>query len=229
MNCRQNIGVPAGSAAIEVDGARIAVAREGQGPAVVCLHAIGHGGGDFDAFAAAVREKFEVIRIDWPNQGRSGPDPKPLSPARYAELLHGVLERLRIERPIIVGNSIGGAAALIYANRHPVRALVLCDSGGLVAVSAMVRAFCGAFTRFFAAGERRAWWFRPAFRAYYRFMVLPVPAAAEQRERIVNAGYRSPRCCAKRGLVSASRKRTSGTSQHHLIFRFGWHGGKRTR
>jgi pimeloyl-ACP methyl ester carboxylesterase len=189
MNYRQAIGVPADSAEIEVDGARIAVAREGHGPAVVCLHAIGHGGGDFNAFASAIRDDFEVIRIDWPNQGRSGPDPKPLSPSRYAELLDGVLERLHVERPIIVGNSIGGAAALIYARRHPVRALVLCDSGGLVAVNAMVRTFCGAFSRFFAGGERCAWWFRPTFRAYYRFMVLPAPAAAEQRERIINAGY----------------------------------------
>ena len=55
----------------------------GQDPAVVCLHAIGHGGGDFADFASAVKDRFEVIRIDWPGQGQSGPDPKPLSPARY--------------------------------------------------------------------------------------------------------------------------------------------------
>ena len=35
-----------------VDGVRLAVAREGKGPPVICLHAIGHGGGDYEAFAA---------------------------------------------------------------------------------------------------------------------------------------------------------------------------------
>ena len=67
--------------------------------------------------------------------------------------------------------------------------MVLCDSGGLVAVSAVTRLFCGAFVRFFAAGERRARWFQRLFRAYYRFVVLPTPAAAEQRNRIIKAGY----------------------------------------
>src|SRR5713226_8492295 len=133
MNYREELGVPPNSRRIEVDGVRLAVARQGQGPPVACLHAIGHGGGDFDAFASAVKARFEVIRLDWPGQGRSGPDPKPLSPSRYADLLGGVLDQLRIEDPIVVGNSIGGAAALIYARDHRVRALVLCDSGGLVA------------------------------------------------------------------------------------------------
>ena len=93
---RAPIGVPAGSPIIEVEGVRLAVARDGRGPAIVCLHAIGHGGRDFDAFTAAVKDRFEVIRLDWPGQGRSDPDSKPLTPTRYAELLAGVLERLRI-------------------------------------------------------------------------------------------------------------------------------------
>ena len=66
MSFRYRIGVPADSPEIEVDGVRIAVAREGRGPAVVCLHAIGHGGRDFEAFAAAVRDSFEVIRLAAP-------------------------------------------------------------------------------------------------------------------------------------------------------------------
>lgn len=188
MSNRETIGVPAGSIELEVDGVRLAVAREGSGPAVICLHAIGHGGGDFESLASAIKHRFEVIRIDWPGQGRSGIDTKPLSPTRYAELLAGVVDRLKIHDPIIIGNSIGGAAALLYAHNHPVRALVLCDTGGLVEVTPTVRRFCRLFERFFAAGARGAWWFPTAFRAYYRFVVLPTPAAAEQRERIIAAG-----------------------------------------
>jgi pimeloyl-ACP methyl ester carboxylesterase len=189
MSCREEIGVPANSLSVDVDGVRLAVAREGRGPTLICLHAIGHGGGDFEVFATAVKERFQVIRIDWPGQGRSATDSKPPGPSRYAQLLAGVVDQLKIERPIILGNSIGGAAALIYASRYPVRALVLCDTGGLVPVNTTTRTFCGIFARFFAAGERRAWWFRPAFRAYYRFLVLPSPAAVRQRDRIIEAGY----------------------------------------
>lgn len=189
MSLVHEIGVAAGSPMVEVDGARLAYSREGKGPAVLCLHAIGHGGRDFDAFARAVRDQFEVIRLDWPGQGRSGADARAPSAARYAELLAGVVADLKLERPIILGNSIGGAAAMTYAATHPVRALVLCDTGGLIEVTPAIARVCNAFARFFAAGARGAWWFKPAFWAYYRLLVLPSSAAAAQRTRIIAAGY----------------------------------------
>ena len=110
MNLVAEIGVPAGSPTVEVDGVRLAYARRGRGEPVVCLHAIGHGGRDFEAFAGLVSDQFEVICIDWPGQGRSGPDTQPASAARYAALLSGALTKLKIERPIVLGCSIGGAA-----------------------------------------------------------------------------------------------------------------------
>ena len=186
MSLRETVGVAADAQRIHVRGVELAVAREGAGPPVVCLHAIGHGGGDFTTFAALMRDRFEVIRIDWPGQGRSGDDAEPASARRYAELLGGALAALGIERPILIGNSIGGAAALVHAARAPVRALVLCDPGGLVAVDGMVRRICGLFARFFRAGARGAWWFPAAFALFYR-VVLPSPAARGQRRLIVAA------------------------------------------
>ncbi len=188
MISTEQAGVPAGSMILDVDGVKLAVCREGSGPPVICLHAIGHGGGDFAGFAAAFRSQFEIIRIDWPGQGRSGPDTVPTSAARYAQLLDGVVDRLGIAAPIIVGNSIGGAAAILHAAQRPVRALVLCDTGGLVRVSAFVRMTCACFVAFFRGGERGARWFGRAFALYYRLLVLPQTSAAEQRERIIRSG-----------------------------------------
>jgi 4,5:9,10-diseco-3-hydroxy-5,9,17-trioxoandrosta-1(10),2-diene-4-oate hydrolase len=188
MSRREELGVPAGSPTIEAKGVRLAIAREGRGPAVVCLHAIGHGGGDFAAFAQAVRGRFDIIRIDWPGQGRSGDDGEPVSAARYADLLEAALDRLGVEAPIVIGCSIGGAAALHYAARRRVRALVLCNPGGLRAVTPVAGWACRRLAGFFAAGERRARWFPPLFRAYYR-AVLSSPDAAPQRQRITAAGF----------------------------------------
>jgi pimeloyl-ACP methyl ester carboxylesterase len=155
---RYETGVPAGSLELLVDGVRLAVAREGRGPQVICLHAIGHGGGDYEAFVAAMRDRFEIVRIDWPAQGRSGSDSKAATPARYAELLRGVIEQLSLDTPIIIGCSIGGATAIKYASEHPVRALVLANAGGLVEVTRSIQRACLFFASIFAAGARRAWW-----------------------------------------------------------------------
>jgi 4,5:9,10-diseco-3-hydroxy-5,9,17-trioxoandrosta-1(10),2-diene-4-oate hydrolase len=191
---RFETGVPAGSPTVTVDGVSLAYDRQGAGPPVVCLSAIQHGARDFDALAAKIGQRFEVIRLDWPGHGRSGDDTQPASAARYGQLLAGALEQLEIRDPILVGNSIGGAAAVHAATRRaadgsPVRAVVLCDSGGLVAVNDTARRFCGVFARFFAAGERGAGWFGPVFAAYYRLLVLPQAAARDQRRRIIASAY----------------------------------------
>jgi 4,5:9,10-diseco-3-hydroxy-5,9,17-trioxoandrosta-1(10),2-diene-4-oate hydrolase len=185
---RFEAGVPLGSPEIMVGGVRLAVASEGSGPPVICLHAIGHGGRDFEAFASGVRTGFQVVRIDWPGQGRSGPDSEPPTPARYAQLLRGVVSTLGLGPPIIIGCSIGGAAAIHYAARYPTRAIVLANSGGLVEHTAAICKACLFISRIFAAGARRAWWFGPLFALSYR-LILPSRAAWPQRHRIVRAGY----------------------------------------
>lgn len=173
----------------QVLGVKLAVTREGAGPPIVCLHAVGHSAADFDAFAQRFRSEFEIIRVDWPGHGASGPDLVAPSGRRYGELLTALLGQLEVREPILLGNSIGGAAALLYAAQHPVKALVLCDSAGLLAVDRVVRVACALFVAFFARGAAGAAWFRWAFGLYYR-VVLPAPAARARREHIVAEGPR---------------------------------------
>ena len=183
---RSAVGVAAPWREVTVGGVRIAYRDEGGGPIVVCLHAIGHGGGDFAALGARLRGRYRVIALDWPGQGNSGADEAPPSAARYAELLAGFLDTMGVGRVVLVGNSIGGAAAIRYAWAHPERVcwLVLENPGGLDPPDRLARLAIGLMVRFFAAGARGAWWFPRAFAAYYR-LVLPRTAAAEQRRRIV--------------------------------------------
>jgi 4,5:9,10-diseco-3-hydroxy-5,9,17-trioxoandrosta-1(10),2-diene-4-oate hydrolase len=167
-----------------VDGAALFVDRRGTGPPVLCLPAIGHDALDFDPLAHLLGDRFEFIRVEWPGQGRSPRESRPASAGRYAQLLAGLVPQLEIEAPIVIGNSIGGAAGILHASRHRVRALVLCNSGGLIAASASVRRFCRLFEAFFAAGERGAFWYPGVFSLYYR-LVLSGKAARSQRARIV--------------------------------------------
>jgi 4,5:9,10-diseco-3-hydroxy-5,9,17-trioxoandrosta-1(10),2-diene-4-oate hydrolase len=182
---------------ITIDGVDLAVKSLRAGPypehssriPVVCLSAAGHDALDFAPLAQRLGAAFEFICIEWPGHGDSGADHQPASAVRYAELVEGALWQLSLRNPIIIGNSIGGATAIRYAARRPVRGLVLCDSGGLVEVDATVRKACRLFERFFALGQRGAWWYPAVFSLYYR-IVLPKPAAAKQRRRIVANGIK---------------------------------------
>lgn len=173
-----------------VDGVRLAFDDEGRGPAVVCLHAIGHGASDYARLRARLRNRFRVLAVDWPGQGRSGDDPQPASAMRYTSLLAGLLDALDLGEAVLVGNSIGGAVALRLAHAQPrrVRGLVLENPGGLADTSdRLSQSAIGALVAFFEAGTRGARWFPAAFGAYYR-LILQRTAAAPQRRRIVAAG-----------------------------------------
>lgn len=188
MNLRQQCGVQENPLFIEIDQVRLAYTRTGQGRPVICLHAIGHGGRDFESFTDLVHSHFEIISLDWPNHGRSGDDHCPPSAIRYAALLVKFLDQLNIQNPIILGNSVSGAVAMLYAQQKPVSALVLCDSAGLVPINGLVKGICSLFARFFNAGAQGKKWFARAYRWYYELIVLPSRSAMSQRERIIASG-----------------------------------------
>jgi pimeloyl-ACP methyl ester carboxylesterase len=173
---------------IELDGIRIAYDDDGQGPVLLCLHSIAHGASDFAPLRERLRDRCRMIALDWPGHGRSGEDRVPATSARYAEIAERFVDALELRDVILLGNSIGGAVAIRLAARRPdvVRALVLADSGGLDRVDRLVRTVTRGMAAFFAAGARGARWFPRAFAFYYR-IVLPAPAAAAQRRRIVAA------------------------------------------
>ena len=175
---------------LAIDGMRLVLDDDGAGDAVVCLHAIGHDARDFTRLRTRLAPRHRVIAIDWPGQGRSPRDGRPVTAAHYAELLGATLDALDVETCVVVGNSIGGAAAIAWAARHPerVRGLVLENPGGLAPVDdRAAQTVLAAMARFFDAGARGARWFGPAFALYYR-LVLQRPAARQVRERIVANG-----------------------------------------
>jgi pimeloyl-ACP methyl ester carboxylesterase len=67
------------------------------------------------------------IAIDLPAHGESGGAPAPLE--TVAAQVHELLTALAVERPIVVGHSMSGGLACIYAAAHPTRGLVVIDSG----------------------------------------------------------------------------------------------------
>ena len=67
------------------------------------------------------------IAIDLPAHGDSGGEPAPLE--TVAEQIHQLLWTLGVERPVVVGHSMGAGIAGLYVSAHPARGIVLVDEG----------------------------------------------------------------------------------------------------
>lgn len=173
----------------DAGGTKIALMRRGKGRPLVCLHAIAHGARDFETLAEKIGDTFEVIAVDWPGHGLSPDDGHAPGAAHYARVLSHLLDALKLEKPILLGNSIGGAAALqTAASRGDLGGLILCNAGGLRKINGFARFAIAQMASLFRAGELGKKWFGGAYRFYYTRMVLPLAPDAH-RERIIAAGY----------------------------------------
>ncbi|MCQ8896490.1 alpha/beta hydrolase [Limnobacter humi] len=188
---KEHIGVESPFLQVTVDGVNLAYSDEGLGQPVICLHATAQGGRDFMYLRSKLRSisGIRVIVLDWPGHGRSGDDHEAFSAERCERLLLKFLDQLHIDRPLLIGNSIGGAAALRFAHAHPdrVKAVVACNPGGLAPINWVARIFCSFMARVAVLGRRNSPLFKPIFGLFCRAL-LRGPAAAEQRKRIIAAG-----------------------------------------
>lgn len=115
---------------IDVDGARLHFIERGEGPPVVLIHGNAVSLADFEASGLIEKLAIDhrVIAIDRPGFGYSSrPRDRLWTPNAQAALFHLALKNLGVERPTVVGHSMGTLIALAMALDQPadVRSLVL--------------------------------------------------------------------------------------------------------
>lgn len=171
---------------VSKDSQSLHIETHGNGPDIICLHATGHSGRDFLKLSERLGRRFRFHLVDWPGQGASEADGVPASSAHYASLLPGVYNAIGCERAILLGNSIGGAAAIEFAAGHAdrVQALILCNSAGLAPITWLSRLYCRSMEKRFAAGAKGRPDF-PAWFAKYYEQILTTPASEWRRIEIV--------------------------------------------
>ncbi|MET1112079.1 MAG: alpha/beta hydrolase [Allosphingosinicella sp.] len=113
--------VPRDGKLIEVDGQTIHYTDDGSGPAIVMIHGLG---GQLRNFARAMVDDlardYRVIRVDRPGSGYSPRSASTSARLRVqAETIAELIRILKLDRPLIVGHSLGGALALSLALNHP--------------------------------------------------------------------------------------------------------------
>ncbi|MFB6074611.1 MAG: alpha/beta fold hydrolase [Haloarculaceae archaeon] len=107
--------------------------RSGEGPPVVFVHGAIVDHGQWDPQVERLAGEYTVVTYDLRGHGRTGPsDRSAYSIELFAEDLAALVDALGLERPVVVGHSMGGCVALAYAVAHPdgLSGLVLADSFG---------------------------------------------------------------------------------------------------
>lgn len=110
----------------------IAISRHGSGAPVVLLHGIGHRRQAWDPIVGLLAEDHEVIAVDLPGFGESPPLPPELTYDMPTTMRNfaTVFADLGLDRPHIVGNSLGGAIAIELGARDLVRSVTALSPAG---------------------------------------------------------------------------------------------------
>ncbi len=114
---------------VDVSGSDIYYHEEGEGQPLVFLHGMSSCGEAWFQQFQAFRHRFRVIAYDSVNHGHSSNSPRGEPEPDRADELEGFLAALGVDRPILAGNSMGGATLLRWAARHPDQAAALIPSG----------------------------------------------------------------------------------------------------
>jgi len=106
---------------VEVGGERIHYLERGTGPALLLIHGLG---GSMRSFTYSVLDRlagdFRVVVMERPGSGESTRAPRACARVRsQAEAVSDFIRALGLERPVLVGHSMGGAVALAVALAHP--------------------------------------------------------------------------------------------------------------
>jgi pimeloyl-ACP methyl ester carboxylesterase len=114
---------------VSVGGIELAVAEYGDGPPLILLHGIGSRGASWWPVIDPLAAHFRLIVPDLRGHGASDKPRSGYLPVDYATDLAGLIAALSIERPAIVGHSLGGGVTLAWAVAHPeqVERIVLED------------------------------------------------------------------------------------------------------
>ncbi|MCB9032621.1 MAG: alpha/beta hydrolase [Chitinophagales bacterium] len=119
---------------INIDGLNVRYIIEGNGTPIVLIHGTGASLETWNDWTKTlVKDSFQVIRLDIPGFGVTGPrNDRNYSIENYIQVLNDFLVQLNIDSFALAGNSLGGEIAWQYAVAYPnkVTKLILLDPAG---------------------------------------------------------------------------------------------------
>ncbi len=104
---------------LEIDGVPMHVRIEGQGFPILMLHGTGVNLHEWDPTAERLKDQFQIIRLDWPPYGLSGPNKKGYTTAEATRLVGLTLDELKIDKAVLLATSNGNNVGLELNKQRP--------------------------------------------------------------------------------------------------------------
>jgi pimeloyl-ACP methyl ester carboxylesterase len=117
---------------VPVAGGTLAAFRlSGGGPVVLAVHGITANSREWLAVARALEGRATLVALDLRGRAASRSLPAPFGMESYSRDMLAVVDHLGLERPVVVGHSLGAYAVARFAADHPSRvaAAILVDGG----------------------------------------------------------------------------------------------------
>lgn len=118
------------SSYVETNGLRIRYHRTGgDKPQVLLLHGLTDAGVCWTPVIDALKADYDCIAPDARGHGLSDAPAHGYAPSDHAADAAGIIQALTLDRPAVMGHSMGGAVALLVASQYPqlVRAMIAED------------------------------------------------------------------------------------------------------
>jgi pimeloyl-ACP methyl ester carboxylesterase len=128
------------------DGVKIQLAVwEGKGKKVLCVHGLTANCRSWDLLASSLSPKHKVLAMDLRGRGLSGSPPSGYSVENHCRDILSLMDDQGLERPALMGHSLGAFISLVFAAKHPNRVdrLILVDGGGKLPEAQLTKVFAG--------------------------------------------------------------------------------------
>jgi pimeloyl-ACP methyl ester carboxylesterase len=116
-------------------GLNVHIRDEGKpdGPALVLIHGSNASLHTWEPWVKRLGMDYRIISLDLPGHGLTGPHPSGVYDYPvFVDVVDKVLTRLKVDRAVIAGNSMGGGVSWMYAISHPEKTagVILIDAAG---------------------------------------------------------------------------------------------------
>ena len=121
----------------EVNGIDFYYETRGVGRPMILLHGGLMSGETFEPILPSLSERHEVITVDLQGHGRTADIDRPIDIRLMADDIAALIDHLGLEKPDLVGHSLGGGVAFFTASKYPEKVGRLVVAGAHINSDAM--------------------------------------------------------------------------------------------